>query len=122
MRSPITPYLFNRLAGQLLALFVLYFALAWLLPIVGATLFNGMLLWSHMGILYCWCIQYAFIAVSVELRDTLVNKSNALVNTGSPQAASFGIRAGQCIGCAGNAQYVLAIDTNHTCFFCCCCH
>jgi len=75
MEPHLSPFLFYRLAGQLLALFVLYFALAWLLPIVGASLFNGMLLWSNMYILYCWFIQYAFIAVTVELRETLTKKA-----------------------------------------------
>lgn len=75
MEPLITPYLFYRLAAQLLALFVLYFALAWLLPIVGTTLMGGMLLWNNTSVLYCWLIQCACIAVTVELRDTLTQKA-----------------------------------------------
>ncbi len=70
-----SPYLFKRLAGQLLAALVLYMALASMLPIVGASLFAGMLLWSHAGIWYCWIIQMAFIAVTVELRGALAQKA-----------------------------------------------
>lgn len=74
MRPSISSYLFNRLAGQLLALFVLYISLAWLLPIISTTLFDGMLLWSNRWILYCWFIQCACIAVTIELRDSLIKK------------------------------------------------
>lgn len=75
MKPNLTPYLFYRLAGQLLALLVLYFALAWLLPIAGASLFNGMQLWNNAYMLYCWCVQFAFIVITVELRDTLIKKA-----------------------------------------------
>jgi hypothetical protein len=75
MEPFFSPFLFKRLAGQVLALFVLYFALGWLLPIAGASLLKGMLLWNNATILFCWFIQFAFIAVTVELRDTLINKA-----------------------------------------------
>lgn len=70
-----SPFLFIRLAGQLLALFVLYIALQWLLPILAATIFEGMRAWRNVAIVYCWLIQYAFIAVTVELRETLTGKA-----------------------------------------------
>lgn len=36
---------------------------------------KGMESWSNVAIVYCWLIQYAFIAVSIELRDTLIKKA-----------------------------------------------
>lgn len=75
MEPLFSPFLFMRLAGQVLALFVLYFALGWLLPIAGTSLFKGMLLWNNATILFCWFIQFAVIAVTVELRDTFINKA-----------------------------------------------
>lgn len=69
------PYLVYRLTGQLLAIVVLHFALQWLLPIVGTALMLGMLEWNNISILFCWLIQLAFIAASVECRDTLIKKA-----------------------------------------------
>jgi len=69
------PYSYSLMAAQLLALCILHIALQWLLPIVGATLIEGMLLWNDVSIIFCWCIQNAFIAVAIELRETLVKRA-----------------------------------------------
>lgn len=72
-------YLIGRIAGQLLAIGLLYIALNWLLPVLATSLIEGMLRWSKAAVLVTWLIQYAFITATIELRETLVKWSQKWV-------------------------------------------
>jgi hypothetical protein len=75
MKTKFSSYLLYRLLGQLAALLFLHIVVQWLYSIIAPTLLSSMLIWNTASILFCWLIQYGFIAASVELRETLIKKA-----------------------------------------------
>lgn len=75
MKTRFSIYYDHRLIVQLLAITTLYFAIHWLIPIVGTTLIEGIKHWNLATILYCWLIQYLFIVASIELRESLIKRA-----------------------------------------------
>ena len=66
--------LFFLLAGQLVAIFLLYHSLHWLLPTIALALFKGMHTWNTATVCLCWLFQYAFIVVTIQLREALIRQ------------------------------------------------
>jgi len=75
MKTRFSIYYDHRLLVQSLAITTLYFAIHWLIPIVGTALIEGMKYWNLATILYCWLIQYLFIVASIELRESLIKRA-----------------------------------------------
>jgi hypothetical protein len=66
--------LYFLLAGQFVAIFLLYHSLHWLLSATALALFKGMHTWNTATICLCWLFQYAFIVVTIQLREALIRK------------------------------------------------
>lgn len=67
------------LALQLICWSIFQFFLSLFLPVICPLLLNGMHLWNNAEIMLCFAIEYTFLIVLIELRESLIQKAHCWI-------------------------------------------